>query len=63
MRNKKILQVISNPVGVLYKEVYGTETTPWEELSYIGICLGETIRLVSLHWTQKISSKIFSEKE
>ncbi len=62
MRNKKISQVILNPVGFLYNEVYGTETTPWDEVYYIGICLGETIRIVSLHWTQKISSKFFLGK-
>ena len=50
---KKIFWSKKNPVRFLYNNVYGTETSPWDELSYIGIVLGETIKIIVSHYIKK----------
>jgi hypothetical protein len=51
---KKIFWGKKNPVRVLYNEVYGTETSPLDEFSYIGICLWEGLNIIGSHYMKKI---------
>ena len=51
---KKIFWGTKNPVRVLYNDVYGTETSPWDEVSYIVMCLGEGLNIVGSHYMKKI---------
>lgn len=46
---KKIFWGQKNPVRLLYNNVYGTETSPWDEFSYIGICLWEGLNILGLN--------------
>lgn len=50
---KKIFWGKKTPVRLLYNEVYGTETSPWDEVSYIGICLGEGMKIIGSHYMKK----------
>ena len=51
---KKIFWGTKNPVRVLYNDVYGTETSPWDEVSYIGVCLWEGLNIIGSHYMKKI---------
>jgi len=51
---KKIFWGKKTPVRLLYNEVYGTETSPWDEVSYIGICLWEGLNILGAHYKKKI---------
>lgn len=51
---KKIFWGRKNPVRVLYNEVYGTETSPWDEVSYIVSCVCEGLNIVGSHYMKKI---------
>ena len=53
--NKKIFWGQKSPVRFLYGEVYGTEIGPWEEFSYIGICLWEGLNIIGSHYMKKFS--------
>lgn len=50
---KKIFWGEKTPVRLLYNKVYGTETSPWDEVSYIGICLGEGMKILGSHYMKK----------
>jgi hypothetical protein len=52
---KKIFWGEKTPVRLLYNKVYGTETSPWDEVSYIGICLWESLNILGSHYLKKIS--------
>ena len=63
---KKIFWGKKNPVRLLYNEVYGTETSPWDEISYICVCLCETVNIVGLNVMKQGShymKKIFQYKK
>lgn len=47
--NKKIFWGQKNPVRLLYVRGFGTTISPWDEIYYISICLGETLRIVGLN--------------
>ena len=51
---RKIFWGKKNPVRLLYNNVYGTETSPWDEVSYIGICLWEGLNILGSHYKKKI---------
>lgn len=51
---KKIFWGKKTPVRLLYNHVYGTETSPWDEVSYIGICLWEGLNILGTHYKKKI---------
>ena len=51
---KKIFWGKKSPVRVLYNDVYGTETSPLDEFSYIGICLWEGLNILGSHYKKKI---------
>jgi hypothetical protein len=51
---QKIFWGKKTPVRLLYNHVYGTETSPWDEVSYIGICLWEGLNILGAHYKKKI---------
>jgi hypothetical protein len=51
---RKIFWGKKSPVRVLYNDVYGTETSPWDEVSYIGVCLWEGLNILGVHYKKKI---------
>ena len=51
---KKIFWGTKNPVRLIYVRVYGTTISPWDEFSYIGICLWEGLNIVGSHYMKKI---------
>lgn len=62
MKTRKLFQMLKkifwgkkNPVRFLYNHVYGTETSPWDEIHYIGIVLGETVKIIGSHYIKKFS--------
>ena len=50
---KKIFSPIKTPVRLLYENVWGTTIGPCDEVSYIGICLGETLSIIGSHYMKK----------
>jgi hypothetical protein len=52
---KKIFWGEKSPVRLLYNDVYGTETSPLDEFSYIGICLWEGLNILGSHYMKKFS--------
>lgn len=52
---KKIFWGQKNPVRLLYVRGFGTTISPWDEVSYIGICLGETLKLIGSPYIKKFS--------
>jgi hypothetical protein len=52
---KKIFWGQKSPVRLLYEHGWGTTISPWDEVSYIGICLGETIKIFGSPYIKKIS--------
>jgi len=62
LKQREIFQVIKKsfcgektPVRLLYKDVYGTETSPLDEFSYIGICLWEGLNIIGSHYLKNFS--------
>ena len=60
LKQREIFQVIKkifwgekSPVRLLYNDVYGTETSPLDEFSYIGICLWEGLNIIGSHYKKK----------
>ena len=52
--NKKIFWGSKNPVRLLYVRGFGTTINPWDEISYISICLEETLKILWSHTYKKI---------
>lgn len=52
---KKIFWGQKNPVRLLYVRGFGTTISPWDEVSYIVSCLGETLNIVKSHYKKKFS--------
>jgi len=52
---KKIFWGPKTPVRLLYNKVYGTETSPLDEFSYIGICLWEGLNIIGSHYLKNFS--------
>jgi hypothetical protein len=54
---KKIFWGKKTPVRLLYNNVWGTETSPWDEVSYISVCLWETSKILGWNIYKKISDE------
>jgi hypothetical protein len=52
---KKIFWGQKMPVRVLYENVWGTTISPYDEVSYIVICLCEGLNIMGSHYMKKIS--------
>lgn len=51
---KKIFWGQKSPVRLLYEYGWGTTISPWDEVSYIGICLWEGLNILGSHYKKKI---------
>jgi len=54
---RKIFWGKKNPVRVLYEDVWGTTISPCDEVSYISVCLWESLNILGAHYMKKISPK------
>jgi hypothetical protein len=52
---KKIFWGKKTPVRLLYVRGFGTTISPWDEVYYISICLGETLNILGSHYYKKFS--------
>ena len=50
---KKIFWGQKSPVRLLYEHGWGTTISPWDEVSYIGICVRETVRIFGVPYIKK----------
>ena len=51
---KKIFWGKKSPIRLIYEKVWGTTISPYDEVSYIGICLGEGLNILKSHYKKKI---------
>jgi len=51
---KKIFWGKKTPIRLLYEKVWGTTTSPYDEVSYIVSCLCETLNILGSHYKKKI---------